>query len=191
MVVKNITVSIIIITIIIITIIISTIIMTTSCAPWGRPPRDHRHHHHVPCRHTSIIIMSKPPSKKHHSPNPHHHPHQDNHLNPVFPGGRRPNFGSTGRSTRSVSGSDRFKTMTMIVMKSTTILKMMTFYLLRFLVEEGRAGGEESSVSRCLPLCKCKWHWYRHHLDISMRWIFNATMMMTMSSLKFLFSLDF
>ena len=32
------------------------------------------------------------------------------------------------------------------------------FNLLRFLVEEGRAGGEESSVSRCLPLCKCKWH---------------------------------
>ena len=113
----------IIATIIIITIIISTIIMTTSCAPWGRLPRDHRHHHHVPCRHTSIIIMSKPPSKKHHSPNP----HQDNHLNPVFPGGRRPNFGSTGRSARSAPGSDRFKTMTLIVMKSTIILKMVTF----------------------------------------------------------------
>ena len=120
--VKNIT----IITIIIITIIMITIMSTmgpsTTTSTWQSSSPS-------PCsrRHTSIIIMSKPPSKKHPSPNPHHHPHQDNHLNPVFPGGRRPNFGSTGRSTRSVSGSERFKTMTMIVMKSTTILRMVTF----------------------------------------------------------------
>ena len=102
-----------------------------SWAPWGRPqrraPGNHRHHHHVPRRHTSIIIMSRPPSKKHHSPNPHNHLNQDNHLNPVFPGGRRPNFGSTGRSARSTSGSDPFKTTMMIVMKSTIIWRMVTF----------------------------------------------------------------